>query len=272
MPKIIKVSKSLNIRGSSVSAEATGFYVPELEIHLDAGFTPEIFIKQFFITHSHMDHTGGLPRILITKPENGENIEIYVPEEIVDTCGLFIKSALDFSKSNVREEGYSYYNVIPVRIGMTYNITTFNNKNLQVEIIKCFHTVPCVGYGFSEERKRLKSEHKSLKGHEIAELKKSGIEVTEKIFIPILLFLGDTNEKIFENASIYNYPIIMIECTYYEDVDLKLAKSNSHMHWKFLSPVILAHPEIKFVVMHPSAKIKISQIRKTYKYDNVIFV
>ena len=122
MPKIIKVSGSLSIKGSSVSAEATGFYVPELEIHLDAGFKPEGFIKQFFITHSHSDHTDGLPRILVTKPENGEIIEIYVPEEIVDACRLYIKSALDFSKSNVREEGYSYYNVIPVRMRHMYTM------------------------------------------------------------------------------------------------------------------------------------------------------
>ena len=270
MPKTTSIGKSITVSGGSISAEHTGFIVSELDIQLDAGYDFKRYVQDIFVTHSHIDHTGALSQILIINP--GMKINIYVPEEIATSCAHWIKTSLDFSKSNVRAEGYSYYNIVPVKIGTTFEIITFNKKVLQIEIFKCFHTVPCVGYGFSEKRKRLKEDYKPLNGQEIGALKKAGVEITEDVFVPELLFMGDTTQDVFKDKNVFNYPIIMIECTYYDDADLKLAKSNSHMHWKFLEPVIAGHPENKFVIMHPSAKIKMSTIKKKFKADNLLFL
>ena len=272
MPKTTSIGKSITVSGGSISAEHTGFFVSELEIQLDAGYDFKRYVQDIFVTHSHIDHTGALPQILITKPDNGMKINIYVPEEIATSCAHWIKTSLDFSKSNVRAEGYTYYNIVPVTIGSTFEIITSNKKVLQIEIFKCFHTVPCVGYGISEKRKRLKDEYKKLSGQEIGALKKSGVEITDDVFVPELLFMGDTTQDVFKYENVFKYPIIMIECTYYDDSDIKHAKSNSHMHWKFLEPVIRSHPEIKFVIMHPSAKIKMNVIKKKFKAENLLFL
>jgi ribonuclease Z len=272
MSKNYNLSKSLTAYGGSVSAEQTAFIIPELELQLDGGIDFKRFVRDFFITHSHRDHTKALADIVIIQSDNRETINIHVPEEIFAACDLWLKTSLDFSKSNVRAEGYSYYNIIPVKTGSTFIMTTFNKKILEVEVFKCFHTVPCIGYGFSEKRKHLKDEYKELSGSEIGALRKSGVEITNDVFVPLLVFLGDTTHKVFDNPEITKFPIIMVECTYYEVSDIKLAKSNSHMHWKFLEPIIKSNPKNKFVIMHPSSKIKMSTIKKKYVADNLLFI
>jgi hypothetical protein len=48
-----------------------------------------------------------------------------------------------------------------------------------VEVIQCDHTVPTVGYGFSERRTKLKEQYSALSGAEIGKLRKTGVEVAD---------------------------------------------------------------------------------------------
>ena len=268
--KKLTVNKSITLEGSSISAVETSIYVPELGILLDAGRDPEICVDHVFITHSHIDHTGGLSKMLIIKPENDKIVQIYTPKEISDNCTQYITNTLNFSKSNHRDS-YDYFKVYGKLPEETFEIITTTKKQLQVSVIKCFHSVPCVGYGFSEKRKKLKEQYKGLGNSEIGKLKRGGEEITEDVYQPLMVFLGDTNETIFTNAEIFKYPVIIIECTYYHDVDISNAKKNYHMHWKYLEQIIKLNTNIMFIVIHPSKKIDIKQIRKKYLYDNVKF-
>ena len=49
------------IKGYSAAAFRTGFYIPQLDIMLDAGVQNFNKPKHIFITHTHLDHIAHLP-------------------------------------------------------------------------------------------------------------------------------------------------------------------------------------------------------------------
>ena len=69
---------------------------------------------------------------------------------------------------------YDHIEIIPVEAKTQISIYIKKNK-FNLEIFQCFHQVPCVGYGVSEVRKKLKEEYTKLSGREIGELRKNAI-------------------------------------------------------------------------------------------------
>jgi hypothetical protein len=86
-----------------------------------------------------------------------------------------------------------------------YNINPTGKKSYTMSVIECIHPVPCVGYCFWEPRSKLKEEYKSLDGKKIGELRKSGVEVSETVELPMFVFMGDTAANIFDTNP---YPIL----------------------------------------------------------------
>ena len=106
-------------------------------------------------------------------------------------------------------------------------------------------------------RKRVKEEFKGLDSKTYAQMKKDGIDFTEFYKFPLVCFMSDTNHKPFEGIHshlIYQYPYIIVECTFLDDEDIGEAKKKDHIHWKKIQPHIEAHPECKFVLIHFSQK------------------
>ena len=64
-------NSNLTIRGYSRGSEKTCFYIPQLELFLDAGIGLPFNPKVLLITHGHSDHLQALPMLLAcikTKP------------------------------------------------------------------------------------------------------------------------------------------------------------------------------------------------------------
>jgi ribonuclease Z len=154
------------------------------------------------------------------------------------------------------------------------NLGSFKNKNtINVETFKCHHTVPCVGYGFSENKQKLKEEYKQLPGKEIAKLRMDGVDIYNTITNYFLVFLGDTSHEVLEDKELLKYSTIMIECTFLLEDDLINAEKTKHMHWNHLGPFVLSHPEITFIVYHFSQRYKGTEIKDFFdkqNYPNVI--
>lgn len=68
--------------------------------------------------------------------------------------------------------------------------------NIKVDVVQCCHSVPTVGYIFSESRTKLKAEYKDIPGKQIAELRRQGIDVNENVLIKRIAFLGDTTYEL----------------------------------------------------------------------------
>jgi len=252
-----------------VGARKTGFRIPELNIIFDSGIEIDGVPSHIFITHTHSDHTQHLPTAFVELGNMKSKIpirpQIFISSKSVILCKEYIRSHFAFSKHNpYHERIHKKYDIIGVQPNKNIQ-TVIKKRKWNIEIIHCHHTIPCVGYGFSEVRNRLKKEYKGLEGKEIAKLKKSGVEITEEVLVPIMCYLGDSTEKVFNNFEVSKYPTILTECTFLYPQDKKRAKKKMHTHWDNLKPIIDNNLEVIFILYHFSARYDKSEILAFFK-------
>eukprot|EP01104_Vermistella_antarctica_P010943 TRINITY_DN2977_c0_g1_i2.p3 TRINITY_DN2977_c0_g1~~TRINITY_DN2977_c0_g1_i2.p3 ORF type:complete len:125 (-),score=29.47 TRINITY_DN2977_c0_g1_i2:102-476(-) len=86
-------------------------------------------------------------------------------------------------------------------------------------------------------------------------MRKRGVDVTYEEKTHMFVFCGDTTHRVFEqNSDLFNYPVIVTECSFLEDDLESNAERTKHTLWKHLKPVIVAHPEVTFVLIHFSLR------------------
>ena len=278
-PPITLNSTSYSLMGYSIAALRTNFYIKELGLMLDAGLSiAKVTINHMLITHCHSDHIATLPFHIYSYKEN-EKIKIYIPKGIEKHIKDFIEiTYLLSSHTFPEEEGikredlylYNFYELIIVEPGMILDIN-IKKSNFGLEIFKCYHQVPCVGYGIFEKRKKLKEEYSNLQGKEIGNLRKKGIEINYEYQFKFLCYLGDTSKDIFNNEQwekIIQYKNIIIECTFIKDDDLEQADKTFHIHWKFIEPIIDKYKDNIFILIHFSQRYDTSELIEFFNEKN----
>jgi len=238
----------LTLRGHSRGSERTGFYIPQLKLFLDAGIQSYFNPTTILITHCHSDHSFALPMLLtgLTCPQPPK---VCVPVE-------HLARFEDFNNSYYRlTKGRDDVKTLQL-VGVTQSDIIDLGKNHYAEVFRLDHSVPTCGYGIFETRQRLREEYKGLSGKEIAQLRKSGIIISENFKVYNLAFLCDTTTECFNiNPQILlNYPIIIVECTFIDKDTMELAKESKHTHWDDLRPIIVAHPKTLFILIHFSMR------------------
>ncbi len=249
------------LKGWSIAALRTNFFIPELNLMFDAGLSGGMSPDCIFITHQHCDHCCNIPYHLMTQRET--RVKVFAPMESYEKINAYIDSAYlmtlnldDPTKLTLQED---LYEMIPV-VSATKIPLLIKKKQFDIEIIQCHHSVPCVGYGLIEKRMKLKDEYMGLSGKELGELKKQKIEINFEVEVPLFCYLGDTSCKVLEDSTIEKYKTIMVECTFILDEDLEQAAHTQHMHWKQLHSYILSHPENTFILYHFSQRYKATEI------------
>lgn len=260
------VNDRLTLTGFSRSAEATAFYIPEMDVMLDAGtVVTTTKFRRMFVTHSHSDHSFQIPWMY--SPSSPAPIDIYIPNESVTLLNTYLTSAQllnDHGDEKALITCTRRYQLHGVSQGDIIDL----DKTYRVEIIRCHHTVPCVGYAFYEKRNKLKAEYRQLTGKQIQDLRKQGTEVTEQVDIPLFAFLGDTTPDVFAAGShsagvlLGKMPVILCECTFLEG---EQSNDKGHTHWQGLQPIIEQHPQITFVLIHFSLKYRREEIRTFFE-------
>ena len=272
-------SPQLTLMGWSVAALRTNFYIKELGLLLDAGLSsPTFTINHMLITHCHSDHIANLPFHLYSyKPP--DKIKIYVPKGIESHIKDYVESAYLLSshtfpeEENIKREElhlYGYFDLITVEPGNNIPIQ-IKKVNYGLEIFKCYHSVPCVGYGVYNIRKKLKEEYSKLSGKEIGELRKKGVEINYDYFNKMFVYLGDTGKDIFEDEEwlkIVEYPTIIIECTFILEDEKEQAIKTHHIHWDNLEPIVDKYNKNTFILIHFSQRYNNSEVKKFFETKN----
>ena len=255
------------LKGYSRAAFRTGFYIPELNLMLDAG--PQLRCKpnHIFITHTHGDHIAQLPFTMIGDEKGDHIFHIYAPKQSEEFLRQYIAALFNVNAvRNMRNTVEEWYEFHPMTAEQEFPLMINKNPYL-IEVFKCDHSIPTVSYGIKMIKHKLKEEYLSLPGKEIATMRKEGKEITNEVITPVLAYICDTTIKVFSlNPTILNYKTVVIECTFLNEQD---SNGSDHIGWNELKPFVVENPHINFILIHFSMKYKESEIRDFFVAEGV---
>jgi len=264
----------LTLTGYSRANDKTFFHIPELRCSLDAGLCEGRQVDTVFLTHTHHDHSKDLD-FLASKPSG---TDIYLPAEAVPYVESYLRASAELNHGTAFDpalaEGCRLHGV------EQDDEFVFGRRGHQVRVVECEHKVPCVGYAFSERRKALRPEFEELRlslakegrggefGRIMAQRRKEGPEVDVEVDRPLFAFLGDTHVNVFErNPWLFDYPVVITECTFLDDAELDRANRVGHTVWSRLRPVVEAHPQTLFVLIHFSLRYSDQEILSFFRRE-----
>lgn len=258
-----QISSQYHLKGYSRAAENTGFYCPELEMAFDAGIQMNDVPAFICLTHLHNDHMCSLNKMLINNPKNPI---IFIPNsdkfcELLESTLRFIYISSKYIHPNSAKgldplTKYSY-RLVKLGVGESYMFKKTANSEYYVEGLPSDHGVESISFGIYEQRKRCKAEFKNLEPIQYINMRRGGIDFMETYRNHILCYMSDTMYTAFEKPLsnlIFQYPVIVVECTFLEPDDLPLAKKKRHMHWQQIEKLMADHPECKFILTHFSKR------------------
>jgi ribonuclease Z len=263
----------LEITGYSVAGEETVVAMPQLDVCFDIGKAPHqiISINHILLTHGHMDHAAGIAYYLSHRNFSGQSPgTILAPSNLLGPMREIIDawSRLDGNKVPA--------NLVGVKAGDEYQI----KPNLFTRVFPTKHSRGSVGYTVLEKRKKIKPEYAKLKGPQIVELKKQGIEIDNPLEIPIVTYLGDTQNVDFSQLKyIAESKILIAECTFYETDHSGRAEAGRHMHVNEFAELIEKLQNQHIIITHTTQRTPLHEIRRILKealpaekYDKVILL
>ena len=263
----------LEIIGYSVAGEETVVAMPQLDVCFDIGKAPNqvISINHILLTHGHMDHAAGIAYYLSHRNFSGQSPgTILAPGNLLGPMREIIDawSRLDGNKVPA--------NLVGVKAGDEYQI----KPNLFTRVFPTKHSKGSVGYTVIEKRKKIKPEYAQLTGPQIVELKKQGIEIDYPLEIPIVTYLGDTQNVDFSQLKyIVESKILIAECTFYETEHSGRAEAGRHIHINEFVELIEKLQNQHIIITHTTQRTPMREIRRILKetlpaekYDKVILL
>ena len=264
-------SSGWKIKGWSRAGCQTGFILYPFKILLDAGLTSSQKFDHVFITHQHVDHVHNLP-LVCSRHKPGTN-NVYVPASSVEIIGKYFRLISELSSNQAitmsDDEILKHQNVqiIGTNPGQIINL---EKEGLVVEVLQAHHDVQSNGYGFNSWKKIIKPEYETIINEKnvskIKELKSQGIEMYDKVLKPEFIYYCDsTVENLTLHEEWKKYPCVIVECTglFDEDANSNRDFDENHSSLKLLKPIMLAHMDKRWILIHVSMKLSQSEIANT---------
>ncbi len=213
-----------SLAGYSVAGEESLIIAPELDVTFDIGKCPReaLKINHVLLSHGHMDHVAGLPYYFAQRDFQGiEGGTAIVPADLVAPLE-------DLMAAMGRVEGHvAPHKIVGMRPGEDYEI----RRGLVARTFPVKHLVTSLGYCVIDVRQKLKEEFAGLSGPEIVEIKKKGVEITNRVEYPLAAYLGDTGKMNYSSLSyVANAKALLIECTFFDPEHIRRARAGKHVH------------------------------------------
>ncbi|MGE0871327.1 MAG: MBL fold metallo-hydrolase [Kofleriaceae bacterium] len=236
------------VRGVSVGGVYTSITVPELGILFDVGISPRSFgaIDTIALSHGHADHVGALPALLGIRGLHGKPRppRVIMPTEIVGdlTAALAALTKLQRFPLEIEPIAMSPGDEIALR------------PDLLIRAVRTFHPVPSLGYLLVRRVAKLRTELHGLPGHEIAQRRRAGEQVTEVDDRIEVAYATDTLVSALDHApELLKARVLIVECTFLDErKPVEAARAGCHIHLDELIERAARFENQHIVLMHVS--------------------
>lgn len=247
----------LKVQGLSRAGTGTSLYLPEFKICFDVaqGWPFHYTSKHFFITHSHMDHAGGIPYIISQRGlMNLPAANFYMPKNMIEPVDEILKHWQ-------KMEGHKYQ----------YHLKTLEDADFVevkpgfiVKSFKTIHRVNSQGYALIHKKKKLKKQYLHLGRQDLIDLKAKGQVIHEFIEEIKFAFTGDTKIDFLDLSPwIKQAQILFMEVTYFDQKrSIERARKWGHIHLDEILPRLNEIKSESLVFTHISSKYSHQQARE----------
>lgn len=244
------------LAGYSVAGEETVILAPELDCVFDIGKCPReaLTMNHVLLTHGHADHAAGLMYYFAQRDFQGMPCATaLVPEKLVGPLKELIRAW-------GRVEGNTPpCNLVGVRPGDDYEI----RRGLVARAFATRHVTASVGFSLIDVRHKLKDEHIGKTGPEIVALKNAGQQVTRRVEVPLVAYLGDTARANYADMpEVRDAKALLIECTFFDDDHRKRARLGKHLHVDDLPEVLEGMNNERIIIVHVTRRTNLAVARK----------
>jgi ribonuclease Z len=251
----VKVGE-LTLAGYSVAGEEAVVIAPELDCVFDIGRCPReaLAMNHVLMSHSHMDHIAGLPYYFAQRDFQG----------IADGVALVPSPLVGPLEQLMRAWGRVEGHVPPHRfVGMEPTDDYELRRDLLARAFKTRHVAASLGFAIIEVRRKLKREYLGLTGPQIVELKKQSVEVTNRLEVPLVAYLGDTAKANYSDLPfVADARALLLECTFFDPEHLRRARAGNHLHVVDLPEVLEGMRNEKIILVHVTRRTNMAAARR----------
>jgi ribonuclease Z len=244
------------LAGYSVAGEEAVVVAPELDCVFDIGRCPReaLTVNHLLLSHGHMDHAAGLPYYFAQRDFQGiANGVALVPAGLVGPIEALMSAW-------GRVEGHvPPYKLVGLSDGEDYEI----RRGLVARAFATRHVAGSLGYSIVDVRQKLKGEYLGLSSPQIVELKKSGVEITNRLEVPLVAYLGDTGKANYSHLPhVADAAVLLIECTFFDDDHLHRARAGKHVHVADLPEMLEGMHNPHILLIHLTRRTNMAAARR----------
>ncbi|MCB9761454.1 MAG: hypothetical protein H6739_16545 [Alphaproteobacteria bacterium] len=248
------------VDATSVGGMETCIQLPGYKMALDIGRCPRtaVYKDSVAITHGHMDHVGGICFHAATRSMLGlEPPTYFVGHENINAMKALFNAYRRLDRSRLA------HHLVPIGPGETHPLP--GGKLLRP--FRSVHRVPCQGYSIWSSKQKLKPEYHGTPGHELARLRREGVEITDTVEAPELAFTGDTMIEVVEREEVVRTArLLIMEVTFIDDrVTVAEARSTGHIHIDELVERADLFENEALLLTHFSSRYRARDIREAFK-------
>jgi ribonuclease Z len=205
------------LMGYSRSGVATYVLHKPTGLVFDLGFCPARLAAQrtVMLTHTHLDHAGGLLPYLQYRSLAGmhESPVVHVPHHSHGALCALTKS---MERMDHEHNTHSRVMLVPTLTGeRILHGYPGSRERYEIEVLCVDHVVDSVGYRVTRHGMRLKAAYKGLPQQELVALKYTGTEIMESVVTGSFLYIGDSTPQPFEDdPSLWHADTVVMESTY----------------------------------------------------------